>query len=553
MKKIKIGDAIMASSERKKMTDVYILEILRKYTDGSVDADGNGRHCLTQAEIRKKLLSDYDISLDRKAVSRGLDDLISAVPEISERIEFDSISAKKASKDEDNDTEKSTNFRYCQEFDDYQIRLLTEAILFSKNIPQSEAQEMIEKLSALGGIDSRRKLSKNLCKLKTVSQDRVTNQQILNNIGVIDEAIEKGRQITFIYNDYGTDKKLHPRKLIDGKPMRRQASPYMIVAGNERYYLVCNYNEYDNALKIRIDKLTDIEITAIPSKPKKNVRGLKESAYTMAELLYMQPGEPERIVIKASKQITGALVDWFGKNIRFSREDENGIVCEVKVTPKAMRYWAMQYCEYVEVLEPESLREDIKDSVRGAWKKYNGGMDSLIESPENISKLCDSWNKICNDTLNDSFNIKDLEETVKQTHNMLIPFRGKEIKGQYCELVFNLNNYSRKTRLLRNPKAFAVSLIIDGILDDLKNGEKYAAKGLPDNIIILRFIYETDGRRQFRFEFDKNAFEDDFLTLLHHTSVSAVKAEKSFAEMNEKIRQRREERRKKQVLNTPNA
>ncbi|MBR0120876.1 MAG: hypothetical protein IJM10_03710, partial [Clostridia bacterium] len=80
----------MASSERKKMTDVYILEILRKYTDGSVDADGNGRHCLTQAEIRKKLLSDYDISLDRKAVSRGLDDLISAVPEISERIEFDS-------------------------------------------------------------------------------------------------------------------------------------------------------------------------------------------------------------------------------------------------------------------------------------------------------------------------------------------------------------------------------------------------------------------------------------------------------------------------------
>ena len=29
----------------------------------------------------------------------------------------------------------------------------------------------------------------------------------------------------------------------------------------------------------------------------------------------------------------------------------------------AMRYWALQYGEYAEILEPESLRDDIRDVV----------------------------------------------------------------------------------------------------------------------------------------------------------------------------------------------
>ena len=546
MNTVKTGVDNMAGSERKKMSNIYILEILRRHTDGSIDSKGNPRHCMTQAEIREKLEEDYDITLDRKAVSRGLEDLISAVPEISEKIEFDTTVKKGR---DGVPYEEKTNFRYCHEFDDDQVRLLTEAILFSKNIPQTEAQEMIAKLSALGGLKSGKKLSKNLCKLKTVSQDKVTNQQIINNIGIIDEAIEKGRQISFIYNDYGTDKKLHPRKLLDGEPMRREASPYSIVVGNERYYLVCNYSEYDNALRIRIDKMTGIEILRAASKPKRSVRGLKEEAYSLAELLYMQPGEPERTVLRVNKRIVSDIVDWFGKGVRFGEEDENNIVCEIKAVPKSIKFWAMQYCEYVEVLEPESLREDIKASMRGAWRKYDDSNSSISDASGVIDKLCDSWQKICDNAPAGILDIKELEETVKRTHSLLLPFRGGEIGDSYYKLIYKMNDYVRNVRRVHAAKAHAVALLIDGILKDLKYADKYASSKIPDNIIPLRYLHESEGITQLYFEFDTNNFEDDFLTLLHYTEIDADRYEKwrteNAAEMNKKVKQRMAERRNK--------
>ncbi len=35
-----------------------------------------------------------------------------------------------------------------------------------------------------------------------------------------------------------------------------------------------------------------------------------------------------------------------------------------------MKFWALQYGPYVEVLEPMELREEIKASVKGMWEKY---------------------------------------------------------------------------------------------------------------------------------------------------------------------------------------
>jgi len=37
---------------------------------------------------------------------------------------------------------------------------------------------------------------------------------------------------------------------------------------------------------------------------------------------------------------------------------------------KAMRYWAMQYANHVEVLRPEKLREAIKEDLLAAVEKY---------------------------------------------------------------------------------------------------------------------------------------------------------------------------------------
>ena len=38
------------------------------------------------------------------------------------------------------------------------------------------------------------------------------NKQVLLNLDVLNDAIEPGRKVSFIYNSYGRDFKLHPRR-----------------------------------------------------------------------------------------------------------------------------------------------------------------------------------------------------------------------------------------------------------------------------------------------------------------------------------------------------
>ena len=67
------------------------------------------------------------------------------------------------------------------------------------------------------------------------------SQQLFYTIEVLDEAISKGRQVSFTYNSYGTDKKLHPRRDSAGNIREYIVNPYQIAAANGRYYLICNY------------------------------------------------------------------------------------------------------------------------------------------------------------------------------------------------------------------------------------------------------------------------------------------------------------------------
>ena len=43
----------------------------------------------------------------------------------------------------------------------------------------------------------------------------------------------------------------------------------------------------------------------------------------------------------------------------------------VSVNEHAMRYWALQFYEHVEILEPVSLRESLKAVGKTLAKKYN--------------------------------------------------------------------------------------------------------------------------------------------------------------------------------------
>ena len=533
------------SFERKKMTIVYILEILKRYTDDTYDREGRPAHCLTQAQIGEKLYKDYDIVLDRKAISRNLMDLTES-SEYCDKIIFDTETRNTPVKGKIETSEIRTNYRYCHDFDSAQIRLLMDAVLFSKNISSSECRGLLEQISKLGNIDSRSRLAKHLYKLSFISEDKVANSQLLYNIEIIDEAIEKKRQVAYIYNNYGKDKKLHPRLDAEGNSVIRIVNPYSIQASNGRYYLVCNYDEYDNATNVRIDKITDIEILDTPAKPKNQVKGLRDIPSTLAEQLYMQPGSPERIVFRATnnESIISDMIDWFGKGIRFTGGDDSTVTCEIKSNPRAMRFWAMQYSDHVEILEPERLREEIRSSMRQAWRKYNNGNDSLVESPEGIRKLISDWKSICGKAVSKKeeerkVDIRELGNLVRKTHIILLPYSGRDMEGQYAELMLSLKQLERKTNVSLLPDAYCISLILKGLISKSENAEIHTKRGVPEDILPIKTVIHGDG--PVYINLDVSNFEEGYLSLLQYTGKQAEETKRTHAEIREKIREKHKE------------
>ena len=73
---------------------------------------------------------------------------------------------------------------------------------------------------------------------------------------------------------------------------------------------------------------------------------------------------------RAESDLAGEIIDWFGKDVKFSNETGGMIDVNVSVNEHAFVFWALQYGQYVEVLEPAGVREQVKDAVVEMAGKY---------------------------------------------------------------------------------------------------------------------------------------------------------------------------------------
>ena len=146
-----------------------------------------------------------------------------------------------------------------------------------------------------------------------------------------------------------------------------------MVATNGRYYLICNYDKYDDASHYRLDRITGIKMLDIPAKPMKMVKGLENGLQLpkqMAEHIYMFAGESVAVKFRAEAHLVGEILDWFGLDVHFSNEAGGMVDVRVRVNAQAFVFWALQYGQYVEVLEPAALREEVKHAMTEIAGKY---------------------------------------------------------------------------------------------------------------------------------------------------------------------------------------
>ncbi len=319
----------MYATGNKKMLNMLILEILQKYSDEE--------HSLTQQEIIKLLDKNYGMECDRRSVKSNVLSLREMGYDISMEKGYRLMS---------------------REFDDSELRILIDSVLFSKSISTRQAKGLIEKLRGLASNYFNAKVShvSNLPDLP-----RTSNKQAMYALDAINDAISKHRKISFIYNEMGTDFKLHPKR-----EELYIVNPYQIVANNGRFYIIGNYDKYDNIAHFRIDKMTEVKMLDEKAKPMKEIPELKDGLNLpkhMAEHMYMFSGPSVPIKLETTEDMMSELVDWFGTDFNVQKIGDGRIRARVVCNENAMRYWALQYGPWVEVVEPKSLREQLKTDI----------------------------------------------------------------------------------------------------------------------------------------------------------------------------------------------
>ena len=329
----------MYATANKKMLNMLILDILEEYSDAN--------HRLTQQEIIRLLKANYDMECDRRSVKNNilyLNELLGDVIDMEDGY-----------------------YLAEREFEDAELRMLIDSVLFSKNLTQKQAKDLIEKLRAKGNKYFPAKVT-HISNLPEMHH--ADNKQLMYALDTVNDAIAEKKKISFVYNTYGTDFRLHPRR--DG--MRYVVNPYQMVANNGKYYLIGNYDKYDNVSHYRLDKMTDVQILDEKVKPQKEIRDFKNGFSLpkhMAEHIYMFSGESERVKLLAPATMMDELIDWLGKDFTVRKtDDEDEIEITLNCNVDSMFYWALQYGPYVEILEPIDLRNRIAKAVRDMADKY---------------------------------------------------------------------------------------------------------------------------------------------------------------------------------------
>ena len=228
---------MMDSFEPKKLALIRILQILEKHSDSE--------HPIKHEKIVELLDSEYGLIIERKAIGRNISLLNEAGFEI--------------------ETTKKGSYLAERTFEDSELRLLIDGVLSSNYITAKHSKALIEKLCAQSNKYFRPRV-KNIYSVN--DWNKTDNVSVFYTIEIVDEAIERSRQVRFEYNKYGADKKLH-------RTSRQTLSPYQMILHNQRYYLM-GYNEKWQEMRYyRMDRITNIELVNEPSTPLRSIKGFE--------------------------------------------------------------------------------------------------------------------------------------------------------------------------------------------------------------------------------------------------------------------------------------
>lgn len=319
---------------------LYILQVLKKYSDEE--------HMLTVKEIQRKIKEIYDVEIDTRTIRRNINLL-------KYKLAYD-ISTR-----EDNGKGYYINRDPETDFEPGEIRAIIDNFSYANYIVPSIAKEIIKKCKNMQTIYENEKLKD--YQIYSVNS-KTENAEVIKNIEDISSSIYNNHKIKFEYWKYEIKNKL--KKQIVSIPT---VSPFAIIYNKQEFYFIGIKDGQDKFYHYRLDRMKNVQELNDKITIKKTKSQIKDFAESTVEMF---GGKKEEIEAICNNCLLNTIFDTFGKNVtieKIPRDDENFKLL-VDSNQMGFKMWAMRNIDMVEVIRPEKLRNEMKDIIEKALKKY---------------------------------------------------------------------------------------------------------------------------------------------------------------------------------------
>ena len=326
---------------RTKEKLLYILERLKK-TDEQHPVNTNDLIAY---------LTEKGVTAERKSVARDIEALRQAGYSIILCDEY-----------------KRGYYMTDQLFEDYELKIIADAVSGAKFITYDDTVSVIDKLCELAS-----PTGEEIIREHTFVDEKIKskNKKVRFNIDRVITAIKTGKRITFQYFEIAPDGKMQLKR--DGHVY--EISPYYLCWDDDSYFLIGNSKSHDHLIHFHVEMMTNVEITRTPIRPRSEIEELRGN-FSIGEYLRrsvnMYGGESVRLVLECSEKIAKDVRTEFGEEIRTFPVGENRFKTDVYAAEgEGLIRWLMQFsAEDLKVVSPENIKEEIKERSKKLFKLY---------------------------------------------------------------------------------------------------------------------------------------------------------------------------------------
>lgn len=320
-----------------KLRPFYIAKILYEKTDED--------HLLTTAQIEDILREEYGMDTFRKTIKADI--------EILQKVGFD-IEMIKSS--------QNKYHMLTRMFSVPELKLLMDAVESSKFISKKKSEELTGKLSKLAGDHQAATLKRNIDVEGRIKTD---NEQVYYVVDAINEAINQGKKISFLYFTYNELKEKQLKN--NGNPY--VFSPYKLVWNGDYYYMVGYSDKHESIGMFRIDRIVKapdiLEEAAVPIPDDFDINRYLNT------MLRMYDGDRKKVKLICDNDVIDSMIDKFGEDIEIQRTTKTTSIVTLNIVVSHIFFsWIFGFDGKVSIKSPKAVKDQYINMIIEAAKHY---------------------------------------------------------------------------------------------------------------------------------------------------------------------------------------